>query len=236
MLRTIHKLTAPLRRAVALMVTRAVLTLINDGTGLQEVQAKLLAGEVMGGLERVQDYGFTSVPLPGAEAVALSVAGHRSHTLIIRADDRRYRLKALKGGEVAIYTDEGDSIHLKRGRLVQITTQTLRIDAGMLVQINSPAVEINANTVDVDAELSMSVDTATHEVTASAQATIQAPAVALGGGTAAATMTGSLHITGDVTTGGDVTSDGDHVAAGVSLTTHVHGGVVAGSEQTGVPE
>jgi phage baseplate assembly protein V len=198
-----------------------VLKLINDAAGIQEVQALLLAGEVMDGIERVQDYGFTSVPLPGAEALALSVCGHRSHTVIVRADDRRYRLRGLAGGEVAIYTDEGDRIHLKRGRVVEIVTETLRIDAGTKVEITTPVMEVNA-------EQSMTVTTAAHTVTAQ-QAAILAPALALGGQGSAAVMTGSIHVTGEIT------SDGDQVAAGISQTGHVHGEVVTGGDLTGAP-
>ncbi len=56
----------------------------------------------------------------GAEAITLSVGGHRSHTVVINVDDRRYRLKGLKGGEVALYTDEGDFIHFQRGRIAKL--------------------------------------------------------------------------------------------------------------------
>lgn len=61
----------------------------------------------------------------GAEAVVLFPSGDRSHGVVISVADRRYRLKGLKSGEVAIYTDEGDSIILKRGRVTEITTSEL---------------------------------------------------------------------------------------------------------------
>jgi phage baseplate assembly protein V len=102
------------------MVSRAVLTLIDDETTLQELQARILGDELLDELERFQQYGFTSVPHPGAEAITLSVGGHRSHTVVINVDDRRYRLKGMKGGEVALYTDEGDYIHFQRGKIVKM--------------------------------------------------------------------------------------------------------------------
>ena len=125
MSREFAKLLAPLSRRLRLMASRAVLSLISDATGMQIVQVKLLNGEVRDGIERVQNYGFTSVPLPGAEAIFLSLGGDRDHGIVITADDRRYRIKGLQGGEVAIYTDEDKTgadhrIHFKRGKEIHL--------------------------------------------------------------------------------------------------------------------
>ena len=125
MSREFAKLLAPLSRRLRLMASRAVLSLISDATGMQIVQVKLLNGEVRDGIERVQNYGFTSVPLPGAEAIFLSLGGDRDHGIVITADDRRYRIKGLQGGEVAIYTDEDKAaadhrIIFKRGKEIHL--------------------------------------------------------------------------------------------------------------------
>lgn len=56
----------------------------------------------------------------------------------------------------------------------------------------------------------------------------QTPTIDLGGGT--------LSIVGNLTVDGDVIVSGDVVAQGVSLVTHVHGGVVPGAGTSGVPE
>ncbi len=119
-MRLINNMLRPIRNRITLMVSRAVITLLDDETMLQQVQARVLGGELLDGIERFQQYGFTSVPHPGAEAITLSVGGHRSHTVVINVDDRRYRLKGLKGGEVALYTDEGDFIHFQRGRIAKL--------------------------------------------------------------------------------------------------------------------
>lgn len=106
------------------MISRAVVLLVNDGLKLQGLQLSMLADEVRDDVERFQNYGFTSHPHPGAEAVAASVAGNRDHVLVLAVDDRRFRLKALAQGEVAIYTDEGDKVVLKRGGTVEVTAAT----------------------------------------------------------------------------------------------------------------
>ena len=128
----------PLLQRLQLMIGRAVVLLVNDGTKLQGLQVSLLADEVRDQVERFQNYGFTSHPLPGAEAVAASVAGNRDHVLVIAVDDRRYRLTALQQGEVAIYTDEGDKIVLKRGGTIEVTASTK-------VVLDTPLVECTGN-------------------------------------------------------------------------------------------
>lgn len=112
------KLVAPLRRRVRLMISRAVLAAVNDAGGIQLVQVKLLDGEVCDGVERLQNYGFTSVPKAGAEGLMACVSGDRDHGIIVAMDDRRYRLKGLAAGEVALYDDLGHKVHLTRSGIV----------------------------------------------------------------------------------------------------------------------
>jgi phage baseplate assembly protein gpV len=49
-------------------------------------------------------------------------------------------------------------------------------------------------------------------------------------------MTGKLTVTGPIDVTGDVTCDADVVASGISLTTHIHGGVIPGGGSTGGPQ
>ncbi len=116
--------------SLRLMVSRAIIKLVTDAAKLQKVQIAMLADEERGDVERFQNYGFTSVPHPEAEAIALSVGGSRSHMVVIAVDDRRYRLTGLADGEVAIYTDEDDKIVIKRGGTIEVTAATrLIVDA-----------------------------------------------------------------------------------------------------------
>lgn len=141
MIAQLSKLLEPLKRKLSLIVGRGVIQLTTDETANQRAQASLLAGEVRDGLERFQEYGFTSRPLPGAEAVVLFPGGNREFGLIVAVEDRRYRLKSLAEGEVCLYTDEGDKIHLKRGGLIEIK-------AASKVVVQSPAVEIGSGSLE----------------------------------------------------------------------------------------
>lgn len=156
MSQALQRLLRPLAQRLQLMVGRAVLQLVNDGTAMQSVQVSLLADELRDNVERWQNYGFTSHPVPGAEAVALSVAGSRDHVIVVAVDDRRYRLKGLAEGEVAIYTDEGDHIVIKRGGTIEVVAATK-------VQITAPLVECSGNlivrgTLQVDGHAELNAD------------------------------------------------------------------------------
>jgi phage baseplate assembly protein V len=129
------RLLAPLKARLANMIARAVVRLVDDGKMMQTVQVEVGADETRDGVERVQNYGFTSVPLDGAEAVVVFVGGRRDHGLAIAVDDRRHRLTGLESGEVAIYTDQGDAVVIRRGGTIEVTAATK-------VVLNAPTVEL----------------------------------------------------------------------------------------------
>jgi len=117
----------PLLNRILLLVARAVVRLVNDDPKLQQLQIEALKGEVRDQVERFQEYGFSSVPRPpdengAAEAVALFVGGDRAHALVVAVDDRRYRLQSLASGEVALYDDQGNVVHLKRSNVIEVAT------------------------------------------------------------------------------------------------------------------
>ncbi|WP_174889470.1 phage baseplate assembly protein V [Candidatus Williamhamiltonella defendens] len=132
---------ALLQRGLSRLWSRVVVQRLINSTASQQVDISLLAGETKNGMEYLEPYGFTSTAHSGAEGVALFLGGDRSHGIVINLADRRYRLKSLKSGEVALYTDEGDSIVLKRGRLIEATTETFVINAKNKVVLNTQQVE-----------------------------------------------------------------------------------------------
>ena len=140
----VNRWIAPLKRRLTLMIGRSVLRLVDDAMQLQSLQVEALAGETLDGVERFQQYGFTSHPHPDAEAIILSVAGERANAVVIAVDDRRYRITNLTAGEVALYDDQGQSVIMKRDGIV---IDTDRPDG---VQITAPIVTVNAPVVTVD--------------------------------------------------------------------------------------
>ena len=122
------------------MMARGTVLLAGAGKMMQTLQVRLTAGEVKDAVEHFEPYGFTSNPLAGAEVLTMFLSGDRSHAVVVVAADRRYRIKELKPGEVAIYTDEGDKVHFKRGRVIDIETDTLNIKATTAVNFDTPVI------------------------------------------------------------------------------------------------
>ncbi|WP_434626188.1 phage baseplate assembly protein V [Pseudomonas sp. Z1-29] len=122
------------------MLARGTVVLVDALKKMQSLQLRLTAGELKDNVEHFEPYGFTSNPLAGAEVLTAFIAGDRSHAVVLVAADRRYRIQELESGEVAIYTDEGDKIHLKRGRIIDIETETLNIKASGSVNFDTPTI------------------------------------------------------------------------------------------------
>lgn len=188
---------------------RAVLTQVNSAPSVQLIQADALAGEQLQDNEQFQDYGFTSNPPAGTMAVVLPLGGRTSHGIVIATEHGDYWLKALKPGEVALYTNEGAKIVLGRGRVISVDCDEYRV--------NCKSYQVNA---------SGGAAFETPMVTASAQVTAQGQingngGMAIRGGSGAA-VTGSLRATGDITANGDVK------AGSISLRQHTHTDNVGG--------
>lgn len=122
--RMFNAAVAPIRRKVNLMVSRIVVSSINDTGNIQLAQLKAFAGEVLDNAERFSEFGFSSNPPVGSEGVVVSVGGNREHPIIIATNHRSSRQKNLAPGETIIFTQDGTKIHLKMGGFIDIETAT----------------------------------------------------------------------------------------------------------------
>ena len=107
------------------------------------VQMEGLSGESVSG-ELFQHYGFSSAPKAGAEYLVIPVGGNSSHSVVVASEDGRYRLK-LQDGEVSLYTDEGDYVHMKRGRVIEVVTDDLVFKVKNKVRFETPLVEMSGD-------------------------------------------------------------------------------------------
>lgn len=126
--RLMARALAPLGRRLQNFFARGTVALSNPSKLMQTLQVKLLAGETLDRLEHFEPYGLTSRPKPGAEVAALFIDGDRSHGIVLVVADRRYRIKGLEEGEVALYDDQGQSIAIKReGMVIDCAGKSLAI-------------------------------------------------------------------------------------------------------------
>lgn len=112
--------------------------LVNDAGGLQVLQLDVLDGETRSAAERLQEFGFSSRPPAGAEAVVLFPGGRRDHALVVAVDDRRHRPRDLEEGESILYSSLGDYVRIRQGHIVEIVAATK-------VRVQAPLAEVVGN-------------------------------------------------------------------------------------------
>jgi len=163
-------------------------------------------------VEHVEPFGFTSHPLPNAEAVVLAFNGNGSNSVAIMAGDQRYRL-VIDEGEAAIYNHHGDKVHLKKDR-------TISVEAATKVELVTPHTHMTgkltvAETIEAQGHIT-------------SQDKITAASVVQGASFVNAAGSGSMGEDGTMQVK-------EVVASGISLTGHIHSNGNNGSN-TGGPQ
>lgn len=122
-----------------LLFAHGVATLV----GADKVQARVLDSEILDNLARVEPYGFSYRPQPGAQVYLAFPAGDRSYGVALVIGDKRYQVE-LQAGEVALHDDIGHVIKLGRNGI--------SIDGGGhdLTISNAPQVTVSGGDVIAD--------------------------------------------------------------------------------------
>lgn len=221
----------PLKRRILLMLGRAVVKAIYDDSGIQLMKLDLMADETRDKVERFQDYGFSAHPPKGSEAVVAFVGGNRAHGLVLKVDNREYRLKNMAEGEVALYSDEGDYIWFKRNNELHIHTAKLRVVASTDVEIDTPLATFTGN-VKVEGDLEVDGDADVHQNVTVDQNLIVTLLSNLNG---AVTVGGAgMSSTGDIATSGEV-SDGNGSMSEIRSIYNTHTHPQSGGGTTSAP-
>ncbi|UPG86861.1 phage baseplate assembly protein V [Luteibacter aegosomatis] len=140
-------------RRVLATIGRGRVTSSRDDGPAQLVQAKLGPLEVRDNTPRLAEFGFTSRPPPGADAVLVFIGGDRSNGVIIATGDQGSRPRNLEVGETKIYDLFGRFIHFTK-------------DGGIVIEAHgSPVTVNNATTVTIAASEKVRMETPLLEVT-----------------------------------------------------------------------
>lgn len=113
----LQRFISPLKEKIMSMVGCSIIRSVTDGNGLQVLKASILKEELKSGIERIQEYGFTSHPPEGSEAVITFPQGNREFGIVIATDSSRYRIRNLPEGAVAIYNRNGDYVKLTKEKI-----------------------------------------------------------------------------------------------------------------------
>ena len=183
---------------------RGVINLVNSADGIQKVQVSGLADETIADMEFMQQFGLTSVPPAGTQVVVIPVGGATTHSVVVATENGSFRVKNLKGGEVAVYDASGSSIVLRNGKLIEIECDRFvlkckeySVNATQAAKFDTPLLETSQ------------VMTAQGQINGNGGMTVQ--------GGSGATFSGNV-----VQSGGSFATDGDVTANGTSLKNHTH--------------
>lgn len=129
--------------------------------------------------------------------------------------------------------DEADGYYIG-GFLNQSPSVFLELDQDNNATLTAPnTVTINTKSCIINADEETRVNCQRFEVYASESASINSPSWSFNNYNGSEGGSGTFR--GDINQIGSITSTGDHVAGGISLTTHVHGGVESGGSSTSGP-
>ncbi len=209
----INQALARIRQAFRILIGTT-----DSAVAVQRIQAQGIGNENLRGIELFQQYGFTSHPLPGTMGIVLPLGGVSSHSIVIATEHGAYRLKSLQPGEVALYTDEGAKIVLKRGKLIEADCETFRVNCTGF-KVNCKQAAVNCDTWATTATDSASFTTP--ELSTSEKLTAQG-LISGNGGMSVKGGEGSRFEGNLDQTGGSFTTDGDVSTAKVSLNDHRH--------------
>lgn len=200
------------------MIKRAYITLVgSDKDKFQTTQVNYL--DKTADIEVIYPYGLCGNPPKNSIVLLFNVqAQEENRAGICNLPNKRF--KDLKEGEVVVgnyltgsyvkFLENGDVKLLSKNKYTIIVEESADIE-----------VENNAN-IKVKGKTTLT----------SNQTEINSPT----------TINGNLTVNGDITSGstsisgGTITTGGDVIGAGISLTSHVHGGITPGGGTTGGPE
>lgn len=115
---------------------RAVLASLTLDTRVQRVTGEGLADEELDDMELFQHFGFTSAPPKGTEFVLLPLGGRTSASVAIATEHGAYRFILDAQGEMAVYNQWGDSVHLKQDRSIHVVAELKVVMDTPLLQVN----------------------------------------------------------------------------------------------------
>jgi phage baseplate assembly protein V len=127
----------------------------NDAGAVQMLQLTLSPLETRDNTPRLAEFGFTSAPPAGSDAVLVFLGGNRKTGIVIATGNQQTRPTGLNPGEAQIYDAFGKSIYLTENGGIVVNANgapvtvnnatTVTINATSEVVMNTPTLQVNGN-------------------------------------------------------------------------------------------
>jgi phage baseplate assembly protein V len=132
-----RKTTNRVERKLRNLARRSVLTRTVTRKNVRYLQLQTAKDFTIADVEQCEQYGFCSHALNDAEPIVLSVGGNSGRALVLLVNDRRHRIEITEG-QVAMYTANGDKVHLDNAGVIHLKSTTK-------VLLETPLAEFSAD-------------------------------------------------------------------------------------------
>lgn len=137
MKRYIDRELAPVRRRLRSMANRAQVTGVVENLQRQNLQLQVENEESGDDIERFQNYGITSYPPVGSEAVVVALRGCLADRVAVAVEKKDLRPKG-EPNDVIVYHAEGHQIRLTSNGKIIVTATDVIFNASNSFRIISP--------------------------------------------------------------------------------------------------
>ncbi|WP_116371657.1 phage baseplate assembly protein V [Marinomonas sp. MED121] len=155
--RAIEKALAPVNRKIRQMLTRSLVTGVVEDLQRQTLQVKMSSADSADDIERFQNYGCSSHPPLGSEAILAALGGSLGQLVAVAVEDKRYRPQG-EMGDVFLYHLEGHRVQLTANGEINITANKVNLTASESFNIVSPETNIISPKTFIQGELHVTKD------------------------------------------------------------------------------
>ncbi len=149
LVKLIQKACNALNRKLIQTVRFGKVVLIKDGK-TQKLQIKTLGGDVIDNAAFLEPYGLTAKPRKeGSLSLVLTVAGEATNTVVLTIHNRELRFKGLKEGEVCLYDEFDNYVHLQKDGNLAINTPNKLSGKCKTLDLTAEVANINAAAVNL---------------------------------------------------------------------------------------
>lgn len=137
------------------LIARGRVTLVDDSKTAQLVQVSINGLETSDSRIRMAEFGFSSNPPEGSDAVLINVAGDPSASAVIATNHQPSRPTGMASGESMLYSQDGKHVYLtadggivveaKGQNVVVNDAANVTVNASGQLEINAPNIVLNGN-------------------------------------------------------------------------------------------